>query len=284
MVMKIRHELTAVNGIRMHFVTAGQGPALYLLHGWPQDWFEWEPFLEPLAKNHTLVVPDLRGFGESEKPVGGYDLETQSRDIIELAKSLSHDRIVLIAHDLGGPVAYAVAASHPSLVAGVLLFEAPIFGIVHPAVPDFERDLWHFGLHACRDLAESLISGNEEIYLSHFFREFSYRKDAFSESLMDRFVRVIKRPGALRGGLEHYRSIPQSKAQIQRWMTNRLDIPIGGFGGSHSLGNSVYESAKLLSHHGFGGTIDRCGHWVCEERPDYVLDQIQRLCSEISSW
>lgn len=284
MVIKLYHELAYVNDIRLHYVIAGSGPPIYLLHGWPQAWFEWEPFIESLAKGHTVVALDLRGFGDSEKPETGYDLATQARDVAGLAASLSHAQIALVAHDLGGPVAYATAATTPGLVCGLLLFEAPLFGVSTGGVPDYERDYWHFGFHASTDLAEAMIAGKEAPYLEHFFSEFSYRKDVFPPRFVERFSNQLKRPGALRGGLAHYRSIKQSRGQMQRWMTKKLGIPVGGFGGSHSLGDAVFRSVEQISELPFGGTIEKCGHWVCEERPEVVIEQIERLLLEIGTW
>lgn len=284
MVKELRHELAFVNDIRLHYVIAGNGPPVYLLHGWPQSWLEWEPFIESLAEGHTVVVPDLRGFGDSDKPATGYDLATQADDLAGLAALLLHDQIAVVAHDLGGPVAYATAASTPGLVKGLLLFEAPLFGVRGEGIPDFERDYWHFGFHACPDLAEALIVGNEDVYLQHFFSEFSYRKDAFAPQLVERFSDQMRRPGALRGGLAHYRSIKQSRRQMEQWMTKKLAIPVGGFGGSHSLADAVLRSVEQISAHPFGGTIESCGHWVCEERPEVVLQQIERLFTEIGTW
>lgn len=283
--IQLRHELASVNNIRLHYVIAGSGPPVYLLHGWPQAWFEWEPFIEPLAEKHTVVVPDLRGFGDSDKPASGYDLGTLASDLVCLAAHLSHERIVIVAHDLGGPVAYATAASSPGLVRGLLLFEAPLYGVNAVGVPDYERDYWHFGFHAsCPDLAEALIVGKEDVYLQHFFTEFSYRKDAFSPQLVERFLNQLKRPGALRGGFAHYRAIKESRSQMKQWMTQKLAIPVGGFGGAHSLALAVLRSVERISEQPFGGVIESCGHWVCEESPKVVLNQIERLLMEIGTW
>ncbi len=281
MVTRHRHELAWVNNIRIHYVIAGSGPPIYLLHGWPQCWFEWEPFIDFLANRFTVVVPDLRGFGDSEKPPTGYDLATQAVDIGSLALSLSHKRIAIVGHDVGGPVAYAVAATQPELVAGLLLFEAPLYGLQTQGVPQFETDYWHFGFHACRDLPEVLIAGKEQAYLEFFFSEFSYRRDAFSRELIDRFSQTLMRPGGLRASLEHYRSIDVSRRQMKAWLTSKLDIPVGGFGGSHSLADAVQKSVEAISNHPFGGVIPLCGHWVCEERPDFLLSQIDSLATRI---
>lgn len=275
MVTTLHHRLAETNGIRLHFVTGGQGPPLYLLHGWPQTWLEWRHIAQRLMGSYTVVLPDLRGFGDSERPPAGYDVATQARDIAGLADSLGHRRIVVAAHDLGGPVAYALAALRSDLVVGLALFEAPLFGIEGPGIPDYSRDLWHFPFHATRDLAESLIAGREALYVEHFFTEFAYDKGAFSPELVAEYARQLARPGALRGGLEHYRAIGASAAQIRTFAERPLSVPVFGFGGSHSLGAAVHASVARVALDARGGVIDRCGHWVCEERPDEVERHIR---------
>lgn len=270
MVKALHHRVVATNGIRMHFVTGGQGPPVYLLHGWPQTWLEWRDIAERFVDAYAVVLPDLRGFGDSERPPAGYDVVTQAGDIAGLADSLGHERIVVAAHDLGGPVAYALAALRPDLVAGLVLFEAPLFGIDGPGIPDYARDLWHFPFHAARDLAEALIAGRELLYVEHFFTEFAYDKGAFAPELVREYARQLARPGALRGGLEHYRAIDASTAQIRKLAERPLSIPVFGFGGSHSLGAAVHASVKHVAADARGGVIEMCGHWVCEERPDEV--------------
>lgn len=275
MVTALHHRVVETNGIRMHAVTGGHGPPLYMLHGWPQTWLEWRDIAARFMDSYTVVLPDLRGFGDSERPTAGYDVATQAVDIAGVADSLGHDGLVVAAHDLGGPVAYALAALRPDLVAGLVLFEAPLFGIGGPGIPDYARDLWHVPFHAARDLAEALIAGRELLYVEHFFTEFAYDKAAFAPELVREYARQLARPGALRGGLEHYRAIETSAAQIRKLAERPLSIPVFGFGGSHSLGAAVHESVKRVAHDAGGGIIDMCGHWVCEERPDDVERHIR---------
>lgn len=267
----LEHRLVATNGIRMHCVIGGSGPPLYLLHGWPQTWLEWREIAGRFLDQFTVVMPDLRGFGDSERPVTGYDVLTQAGDLAGIAESLGHDRIAVAAHDLGGPVAYALAASRRDLVATLVLFEAPLFGIGGEGIPDYARDLWHFPFHATRDLAESLIAGRERLYVEHFFTEFAYDRGAFDSNTVEDYARLLARPGALRGGLEHYRAIEVSTEQIRTLAKHPLDIPVFGYGGSHSLGTSVLKSVERVAARAGGGVIEMCGHWVCEERPDEVV-------------
>ena len=172
------HYKTSVNGIQLHYVMGdkGEGDPIVLLHGFPQSWYEWWHIIHQLiANNYTVIAPDLRGLGDSERPETGYDKKTVAEDIYQLVKKLGYSKIYLVAHDWGAAVAYSYAAAHPEDVNKMVILDIilPGFGLEEAA--NFSPNgLWHLSFHAVRDLPEKLIDGKEDIYLNWFYDHYSY--------------------------------------------------------------------------------------------------------------
>ena len=152
------HHMASVNGIQLHYVIGGQGEPVVLLHGWPQTWYEWRHVMPALAKNYTVVVPDLRGLGDSSKPVSGYDGKTVAEDIYQLVSQLGFKNIFLVGHDFGAEVAYPYAAAHPNEVKRLVMLDVPILGI---GPGKNLTGLWWLQFHLVRDVPEMLVEGHE---------------------------------------------------------------------------------------------------------------------------
>ena len=147
------HHKTTVNGIQLHYVIGGEkGDLIVLLHGWPQTWYEWRNIIPQLiANNFTVIAPDMRGLGDSEKPQTGYDKKTIAEDIYQLVKKLGYSKIYLVAHDWGGPVAYSYAAAHPQDVNKMVILDTSVPGFGLEKAENFSKRIWHFSFHAVRD-------------------------------------------------------------------------------------------------------------------------------------
>ena len=176
------HHKTTVNGIQLHYVIGGEkGDPIVLLHGWPQTWYEWRHIIPQLiANNFTVIAPDLRGLGDSEKPQTGYDKKTIAEDIYQLVKKLGYSKIYLVAHDWGGPVAYSYAAAHPQDVNKMVILDTSVPGFGLEKAENFSKRIWHFSFHAVRDLPEKLIEGKEDTYLNWFYDYWSYNQSAIT--------------------------------------------------------------------------------------------------------
>ncbi|MGH7880442.1 MAG: alpha/beta fold hydrolase, partial [Candidatus Binataceae bacterium] len=150
------HHTAVLDDVRLHYVTAGQGEPIVLLHGWPQTWFEWRRIIPALAKRYTVIAPDMRGLGDSSRPVGGYDKRTVAGDIHQLVHRLGCEKIFLVGHDWGGPVAYAYACAHPSEVRKLVILDVTIPGEGWEKFPQITRrgGIWHLAFHCVRDLPE----------------------------------------------------------------------------------------------------------------------------------
>src|SRR5919198_4710450 len=138
------HHMASVNGIQLHYVIGGHGDPVVLIHGWPQTWYEWRHVMPALAKNYTVIVPDLRGLGDSSKPVTGYDGKTTAQDIYQLVSKLGFEKIFLVAHDIGAQTAYSYAAAHPNNVTKLVIMEFAFPGFLPP---EFEGVTWWFAFH-----------------------------------------------------------------------------------------------------------------------------------------
>ncbi len=268
------HHTSRLGEVRLHSVMGGQGEPLVLLHGWPQTWFEWRRVLPRLAERYTVIAPDLRGLGDSSRPEGGYDIRTLADDIHRLIHHLGLGTVRLVGHDLGGPVAYAYAAQWPSEVERLAVVEAPLLGVQVDGVPDLNHQLWHFPFHQAPDVPEALVAGRERIYLTWFFKTFAYNKGAIGDEEINEYVRCYSAPGALRAGFAHYRAFPETARQVADWSRTKLKMPVLALGGELSLGEITKKLYEAVADDVQGGVIPRCGHWVAEERPDYLIDQL----------
>jgi pimeloyl-ACP methyl ester carboxylesterase len=273
------HHTAVVNGFRMHYVIAGSGYPLVFLHGWPQSWYEWRKIIPPLAEHFTIIAPDLRGLGDSERPMVGYDKRTLASDVHALVKTLGYDKIGLTGHDWGGAVAFYLAYDHPEMVERLMILDM-IPGLGRKGgtmdLPTARR-FWHVFFHGgMPDLAEKLVSTNVEAYLRHFYTStaYNYSPNVFSSEDIAEYVRVFSLPGALRAGFQYYRAGLQEDLENLSSCTNKLTMPVLAWGGEAFLGNIV-PAWQAVAENVQGGVVERCGHFVAEEKPEFVVQQAQ---------
>lgn len=273
----IEHHFADLGEVTLHYVTAGQGPAVILLHGWPQTWYEWRHVLPGLARHYRVIAPDLRGLGDSSRPASGYDKATVANDIWRLARErLGLDRFFLVGHDWGGPTAFALAAAHPAAVRRLVILDVAIPGDGNADISQGGRR-WHHAFHRTPDLPEALIQGRERLYLSWFYRNYGYRPDVISEADIDEYVRTYAQLGAIRAGLAYYRATPEDvRYNTELLKRGKLAMPVLALGGNRSWGRrlEVLESCRRVAERVEGGVIEDCGHWLPEEQPAQLLEQM----------
>jgi pimeloyl-ACP methyl ester carboxylesterase len=269
--MTFSHHTASINGIQIHYVIGGQGVPVVLLHGWPQTWYEWHKVMPALAKNYTVIVPDLRGLGDSSKPASGYDSNTTAGDIHQLVTQLGFNDIFLVGHDLGAFVSYSYAAAHPNEVSRLVILDVPIAG----TGPELNLTrLWHIPFHMARDIPETLVEGKEREYLTWFYRNYAYNPAAITEDDIDEYVSHYSAPGGMRAGFEYYRAIPLGVEQIKEYSKVKLSMPVLALGGEYSFGTAALDSMESLATDVRGGIVPLSGHWIAEERPDFLTDQL----------
>ena len=228
------HAHVPLSRATLHCVSAGpvDGPALLLLHGWPQTWFMWRAVIGPLAKaGYRVIAADLTGLGDSSQPTaGGYDARSVAGDMAELMTALGHECFAVLAHDWGGPVAFQMAAQWPDRVRAMVVLDVPVLGDGGP-VEHHAR--WHFGFHALPGLPEALTEGREDTYLRFFYAFGGARPDAIEEAAQAEYVRAYRQSGAMTAGFNYYRAVPQNIADNTAFRESgqRLAMPILVYGG-----------------------------------------------------
>ena len=231
------HHMAFVNGQQIHYVRAGEGPAVVLLHGWPQTWYMWRKIIPTLSERYTVIAPDLRGFGQSSKPLDGYDKRTVAVDIRELVRSLGFEDVALVGHDMGGPTAYAYACAHPAEVRRLAILDVAIT-IDEAEQAEYYKRLFHLSFNAEPDIAIQLVTGREREFLTHFYRR-CYNPGAFSLEDIDEYVAAFSAPGAMRGSMAHYGALPLDLKHNQENAKTKLEMPVLALGGAMSFGIGV---------------------------------------------
>ena len=265
------HHMASVNGIQIHYVIGGQGDPIVLLHGWPQTWYEWRHVMPALAKNYTVIAPDLRGLGDSSKPTTGYDGKTVAEDIHQLVAQLGFKDSFLVGHDLGVLVAFSYAAAHTSEVRRLVILDVPITGF-GPALNSTR--LWHIPFHMVQDIPETLVEGKEREYLTWFYSNYSYNPAAITKEDIDEYVSHYSAPGGMRAGFEYYRAFPIDAEQIKEYSKVKLPMPVLALGGENSFGTAPLVSMQSISTNVRGGIVPLSGHWIAEENPKFLIEQL----------
>ena len=276
------HHMAAVNGIQLHYVIGGKGDPVVLLHGWPETWYAWRHVMPALAKNFTVIAPDLRGLGDSSKPPTGYDGKTVAEDIHQLVTQLGFESIFLVGHDIGTQVAYSYAAVHPSEVKRLAVMELTIPGFA----PAGRMPLWWVIFHQTPDVPEALVQGKEMTYLSWFYQNLAYNPAAITQEAINEYVSKYSAPGGMHAGFEHYRAMPQDAIQNQNYSKTKLTMPVlalgGGyiptFGGNITMPTVIY-GMKILAQNVTGITVSNSGHFIPDEQPDVVVNLLNNFFS-----
>jgi len=224
----MEHLEVRANGAAFHVAKIGAGQPLMLLHGWPEFWLTWEPVMTRLASRFTLYAPDLRGFGDSDKPDGPFGPDQQAADMLALMDALGLQQVGIVGHDVGGALMQPLARAAPQRIAGLFFFDFVYPGIgPRMAEPDRLNNIWYQSFHQM-EMAPALVGASRascRTYISHFLRNWSYRKDAFDdaiEALTDNFLKS----GNLAGGFAHYRAAHEGRVKMMNGEAPKLP-PIG---------------------------------------------------------
>lgn len=262
-----------VNGVKLHYLVAGKGDPILLLHGYAETSHMWRPLFPGLAGSHTVIAPDLRGFGQSSIPEQGYTKKEMAQDIHALVKSLGYTRVKIVGHDIGLMVAYAYAAQYPAEVDRIVLMDAFL-----PGVGDWKnvwllRDLWHFHFYGKTPLA--LVAGRERIYFEHFWNDFA-ADPAKSLSQKDRkfYAKAYAKPGRMRAGFEVFRAFEKDADDFAGFAKTKLPMPMLVLSGEKAGGVFLIEQGKLVATKVEGVIVKGAGHWLMEEAPGQVIPRL----------
>ena len=262
-----------VNGVRIHYLISGEGEPIVLLHGYAQTSHMWRPLIPQLAKTHTVIAPDLRGFGDSSKPEGGYDKKTMARDIHALVQSLDHKRIGVVGHDIGLMVAYAYAAQYSSEVDRIALLDAFLPGVGDWTKVWLLRDLWHFHFYGKTPLA--LVEGRERIYFEHFWNDFAADPNhSVSEADRQFYAAAYAQSGGMRAGFEVFRAFEQDAVDFAAFSKTKLKMPMLVLTGEKASGEFLIEQGRLVAENVEGVVIKGSGHWLIDEAREQVIPKL----------
>ena len=269
----INDRFVNTNGVRLHYLIAGKGDPVILLHGYAQNSHMWRPLMIEVAKSHTVITPDLRGFGQSSKPMTGYDKKTMAQDVHALAVALGYKRTVVVGHDIGLMVAYAYAAQYPAEVDRICLMDAFLPGVGEWKTVWLLRDLWHFHFYGVTPL--KLVAGRERIYFEHFWNDFAADpKHSVPEADRRFYARSYAQPDAMRAGFEVFRSFEQDAKDFAEFAQTKLAMPMLVLTGEKASGDFLIEQARLVDTNVDGVVIKGKGHWLMEEAPEQVIPQL----------
>ena len=288
----LEHHIAKIDDTRFHYVTAGTGDPVLLLPGWPESWIAWRKVVPLLVgAGRRVVVLDPRGFGESDKPAGGYDLDTAARDLhgfLAATKLAPSGGIDIVAHDVGTWIAHAHAATYPADVRRLVLTESNIPGVTSFASSDIPSEAmnlksWQFAFNRLNDLPELLVQGREREYLAWIFQTKSFRPYAIEAAALDEYTRQYSAPGAMRAGFAWYRAnfAAEGLAQAKARAARRLTMPILALGGSDGVGDALRATAATIGDQVEGGAIAGssagCGHFLPEECPDELTEAVLKF-------
>jgi pimeloyl-ACP methyl ester carboxylesterase len=260
-----------VNGVKIHYTIGGNGPVVVLLHGFAETSHMWLPVLPALAKTHTVIAPDLRGAGGSDRPASGYDKKTMAQEIHALVGQLGvHEPIELVGHDIGLMVAYAYAAQFPNDVRKLVLMDAFLPGIGNWKDVWLARDLWHF--HFYGETPEALVKGRERTYLEHFWNDFAAdRTKSVPEADRRLYAAAYARANGMHATMQYFKTFEQDASDFAELSATKLAMPVLVLTGEKASGTTLIDQTRLVATHVDGTVVKGSGHWLMEEAPQQVI-------------
>jgi len=265
-----------IDGVKLHYTTAGRGPAVILLHGYAETSLMWKPIMPLLAERFTVVAPDLPGIGDSSIPENGMDMKTAAIRIHGLAQSLGIQKAEVVGHDIGLMVAYAYAAQFPSEVEKLVVMDAFLPGVAGWEAVYNNPDLWHFRFHG--PTPEALVQGRERIYFDYYWNDFAADKTrSIPEADRKAYITAYSRPGRMHAGWTYFVSFPQAATDFAQLSQTKLTMPVLSIGGEKSLGDALGQQMKLVATDVTVVVLKDTGHWLMEERPKETMDALLKF-------
>src|SRR5881296_1178368 len=265
-----------INGVKLHYITAGHGAPLILLHGYAETSRMWRPIIPVLAERFTVVAPDLPGIGDSSIPATGLDMKTAATRVHALARSLRIERARVVGHDIGLMVAYAYAAQFPAEVEKLVLMDAFLPGVEGWEAIYNNPAIWHFRFNG--PTPEALVKGRERTYFEHFWNDFAADKArSIPEADRQAYAAEYARPGRMRAGWAYFVSFQQAAHDFAQFSRTKLTMPVLSIGGDKANGDALARQVKLVALDASSVSLANTGHWVLEENPRETTDALLRF-------
>ena len=262
-----------VDGTRLHYLTAGSGPPLLLLHGYAETSSMWQSLLPTVVERFMVVAPDLPGIGDSDIPADGLDMQSAAIRMHALARSLGIEKASVVGHDIGLMVAYAYAAQFPDEVEKLVVMDAFLPGVGEWESIYNDPGFWHFRFHG--PTPEALVRGRERIYFEYLWNELAANKwRSIPEADREAYADSYSRPGRMRAGWDYFVSFPQTAKDFARLAETKLSMPVLAIGGDKSLGEYLGRQMKLAASNVTAVVVEGSGHWLLEEQPDQTTSAL----------
>jgi pimeloyl-ACP methyl ester carboxylesterase len=268
------------NGTTIHVRIGGTGPAVVLIHGFGDSGDMWAPLATRLVKDHTVVVPDLRGMGLSSHPQAGYEKANEAKDIAAVLSALKVDGpVALVTHDIGNMVGYAFAAENRSRVNRWIVMDAPLPGIGHWTDVLLDHRTWHFDFYGPDE--ERLIAGRERLYLDRFYNELSADPRHIDEQTRAHYAALYSRPHAIHNAFAQFAAFRQDAIDNQKFLADgKLKMPVLAIGGEKSFGRGFANEIGFAADNVRALSVQNSGHWLMEEQPEAVMSAILAFIRE----
>ncbi len=274
--MKIDSKTARVNGVKLHYLTAGHGPAVLLLHGYTQTSRMWKPLIPLLAEKFTVIAPDLPGIGDSSIPTDGLDMKTAAIRAHALIKSLQIEKARVVGHDIGLMVAYGYAAQFPAETEKLAVLDAFLPGVAGWEDVYNNPGIWHFRFNGTTP--ETLVRGRERIYFDYFWDDFAAdRKRSLPKADRAAYTAAYARPGRMRAGWAYFVSFQQAATDFAQLSRTKLNMPVLAIGGEKANGAVLGQQMKLVATNATEIVLKNTGHWVLEERPKETTDALMKF-------
>jgi pimeloyl-ACP methyl ester carboxylesterase len=265
-----------INGVKLHYFTAGHGTPLILLHGYAETSLMWKPIIPQLAKRFTVIAPDLPGIGDSDIPADGLDMKSAGVRIHDLVKSLGVQKAEVVGHDIGLMVAYAYAAQFPAEVSKLVLMDAFLPGVAGWEAVYNNPGIWHFRFNG--PTPEALVKSRERIYFDYFWNDFAADKNhSIPEADRKAYAAAYARPGRMHAGWDYFVSFLQAAKDFAQLSQTKLTMPVLTIGGDKSLGEALGQQAKLVATDATILVLKNTGHWVLEENPQATTEALEKF-------
>jgi haloacetate dehalogenase len=280
----LERRTVVANGIRINCWVGGRGRPVVLLHGYPQTAQMWRKLAPQLAQEHVVVCPDLRGYGDSDKPRDGYDKRTMANDIHALMQTLGHARYAAVGHDRGGRVAHRLALDHADAVTRLSVLDiVPTHTLFKNTGRELAAAYWHWFYFQVPDLPEAMINAAPEVFLRHMLRSLTFRAGAIEEPMFAEYLRAFTLPGTIRAGLEDYRAAAtRDYEDDERDLALRVRCPTlaiwGEFGKMHTMFDVLATWREKATD--VRGKPLASGHFIPEEAPAELLAELRGFLAE----
>lgn len=270
----VKHGRAFVNGVRLHYYMAGEGEPLFLLHGVPKTSYHWRRVIPLLTPYYTVIAPDLRGLGDSERPMEGFDMNNMAEDIAQLATHLGYEEFYIAGEDWGAAFAYQLAANYPERVKKLIFQEMTLPGLGLEDYSFLTREnvstyvwLWHINFYSVPNFPEMLITGKEKEYFNYFMKHETHNPQAIAPDALDEYVRCYSAPGGIRSMCEIYRATLDDADQIREVSKNKLKMPVLAVGSEYFIGEDNERQMRELAED-VSAVILPWGHQLAEEDPE----------------